>query len=311
MNWIWQNYCTVFTLNLEPGDVRFCSEFCHLYSLWLWIGILHIFGFSLFICAMKFTQIIFKFLFGYKNFVSDLFTGEQQKKETFKLSVFIMASHRYHFGELLKKLIYYPVHIEAPKSLASHRKFLSGCLLITFSVYIRPPFIQRNLASFRHREPLKSSHFWCGRQPAGKSIPQGLGLWGFWQWSHPSKLDRGPLLSVLNGSRQKLPRNPCSSVNEAKGSRWPQWTWETRASRNWVFTKKLMLEVKPLNSDWFRHNRERHYFFRRDLAPVKSKEKNKFLRVSHRGDKLKRQILTSLLQAGSVERFFSFVMSHN
>lgn len=111
MNWIWQNYCTVFTLNLEPGDVRFCSEFCHLYSLWLWIGILHIFGFSLFICAMKFAQIIFKFLFGYKNFVSDLFTGEQQKKETFKLSVFIMASHRYHFGELLKKLIYYPVLI--------------------------------------------------------------------------------------------------------------------------------------------------------------------------------------------------------
>lgn len=130
-----------------------------------------------------------------------------------------------------------PIHIEAPKSLASHRKFLSGCLLITFSVYIKLPFIQGNSASSIHREPLKSSHFWCGQGPAGKSIPQGLGLWGFWQWSHPSKLDRGPLLSVLKGSRQKLPRNPCSSVSEAKGSRWPQRTWETRESRSWVLTK--------------------------------------------------------------------------
>lgn len=80
------------------------------------------------------------------------------------------------------------VHREAPKSLASCRRFLSGCLLITFSVYIRPPFIQGHSASPIHREPLRSSHLWGGPGPAGKSIPQGLGLWGIWQWSHPSKL---------------------------------------------------------------------------------------------------------------------------
>lgn len=42
-----------------------------------------IFGFSLFTCKMTRAQIIFKFLFGYKNFVSAVFTGEQQQKETF------------------------------------------------------------------------------------------------------------------------------------------------------------------------------------------------------------------------------------
>lgn len=119
----------------------------------------------------------------------------------------------------VKQVVLFSLFTEAPKSLASHRKFLSGCLLITFSVYIRLPFIQGNPASSIHREPLKFSHFWCGCGPAGKSSSQGLGLWGFWQWSHPSKLDRGPLISVLKGLRQKLPRNPCSSVNEAKGSR--------------------------------------------------------------------------------------------
>lgn len=127
---------------------------------------------------------------------------------------------------------FFHVHIEAPESLASHRKFLSGCLLITFSVYIRPPFIQGNWASSMHREPQKFSHLWYGREPAGSGIPQGLGLWGFWQWSHPSKLDRGPLISVLKGWRQKLPRNPCCSANEARGSGRPQWTCETRESRD-------------------------------------------------------------------------------
>lgn len=80
------------------------------------------------------------------------------------------------------------VHREARRSLASRRRFLSGCLLITFSVYIRLPFIQGHSASPIHREPLRSSHLWGGRGPAGKSIPQGLSLWGIWQWSHPSKL---------------------------------------------------------------------------------------------------------------------------
>lgn len=136
-----------------------------------------------------------------------------------------------------------PVHREAPKSLASHRKFLSGCLLITFSVYIRPPFIQGNSASSIHREPLKSSHFWCGCGPAGNRIPQGLGWWGFWQWSHPSKLDRGPLTSVLKGSRQNLPRNPGSSVNEAKGSRWPQRTWGNKSIKKLGVYQMPMLEV--------------------------------------------------------------------
>lgn len=56
--------------------------------------------------------------------------------------------------------VFLSAHTEAPKSLASHRKFLSGCLLITFSVYIRPPFIQGNLASSIHREPQKTNHLW-------------------------------------------------------------------------------------------------------------------------------------------------------
>lgn len=54
--------------------------------------------------------------------------------------------------------VFLSAHAEAPKSLASRRKFLSGCLLITFSVYIRPPFIQGNSASSTHREPQKANH---------------------------------------------------------------------------------------------------------------------------------------------------------
>ena len=167
-----------------------------------------------------------------------------------------------------------PAHTEAPKSLASPRKFLSGCLLITFSVYISLPFIQGNSASSIYREPLQSSRFWCGWGPAGENIPQGPSLWGFWQWSHPSKLDRGPLISVLKGWRQRLPRNPRSSVNEANGSRWPQWTWETRVSRNWVFTKYWGWKWSPATEIEL-DTTGKDAIFRRDLALVKSREKNK------------------------------------
>ena len=209
-----------------------------------------------------------------------------------------------------------PAHTEAPKSLASHRKFLSGCLLITFSVYISLPFIQGNSASSIYREPLQSSRFWCGWGPAGENIPQGPSLWGFWQWSHPSKLDRGPLISVLKGWRQRLPRNPRSSVNEANGSRWPQWTWETRVSRNWVFTKYWGWKWSPATEIEL-DTTGKDAIFRRDLALVKSREKNKThfsgfptrgtdRKKKNRKKKKKGKMLICLLQTRSMERFMWF-----
>lgn len=65
-----------------------------------------------------------------------------------------------------------PVHIEAPKSLASHRKFLSGCLLITFQ-FILACLSSRGTQPAPYTENLCNQPFWCGRGPAGETALRG------------------------------------------------------------------------------------------------------------------------------------------
>lgn len=85
---------------------------------------------------------------------------------------------------------------------------------------------------------------------------------------------------------------------------------ENKSIKKLGVSQKLMLEVKPLNSDYIRHNREGCYF-RRDLASVKSKEKTSFSGFPIVRTRKKGKMLTSLLQADLWEGFCSFVMSHN
>lgn len=88
--------------------------------------------------------------------------------------------------------VFLSAHTEAPKSLASHRKFLSGCLLITFSVYIRPPFIQGNLASSIHRELQKVKPSLVGMGASWQPYPSGAWLVGILALVTPFRTWQGP-----------------------------------------------------------------------------------------------------------------------
>lgn len=110
------------------------------------------------------------------------------------------------------------------------------------------------------------------------------------------------------GSRQKLPRNLCPSVNEAKGSGRPQWACKIRASRTWVFTKSRV-RCKTLHSDRVRHNMERHYFPGETWLWSRQSQKNKqnkTLRVSHRRDRQDADFTSS---AGPMETLFVVLFS--
>lgn len=181
-----------------------------------------------------------------------------------------------------------------PKSLASHRKFLSGCLLITFSVYIRLPFIQGNSASPIHREPLRSSHLWGGWGPAGKRSLRGSAC-GESGNGHTlqncraeaqGKTSQTSVFPCEGGQRLKL--TPAHLGNKSIEILCADQTLMLVV--NFSIQTELELQGKTLLSGetWCRQ--------------VQGKKQNKSLRAFRSRDRHKGRMLASLLQAGSLER---------
>lgn len=130
----------------------------------------------------------------------------------------------------------------------------------------------------------------------------------------PSKLDRGPLISVLKGWRQRLPRNPCSPW---MSQRFPMMTpvdSGNKSVKKLGVYQALRLEVKPCHWDWVRHNRERLFSGETWLqSSPEQKTKHIFQGFLHKGGrqkekekKKKGKMLISLLRTQSVERFMWF-----